>query len=91
MRYRTALILAAALGAASLYTPAANAGVWVGAPVPVYAPRAVVLPAPAVGAYFGQAPFWGAGYFGGYGRYGRGFYGYGHPRFGYRHWGYHRR
>ena len=49
MRYRTALILAAALGAASLYTPAANAGVWVGAPVPVYAPPAVVLPAPALG------------------------------------------
>jgi|HubBroStandDraft_6_1064221.scaffolds.fasta_scaffold1179654_1 hypothetical protein len=93
MRYRTALVLAAAIGAASLYTPAAKAGVSVGGPAPVHARPAVVVPAPAVGAYFGPAPFWGAGYFGGYRRFGRGFYGFGfgHPGFGYRHWGYHRR
>jgi hypothetical protein len=90
MRYRTALILAAAIGAASIYTPAAQAAVWIGVPAPAYAPPAVVA-APAVGAYFGQGSYWGAGYFGGYRRYGRGFYGYGHPGFGDRHWGYHRR
>ena len=90
MRYRTALILAAAIGAASIYTPAAEAGVWVGRPVHVYAPP-VVVPAPALGAYFGPWPYWGAGYFGGYRHYGRGFYGYGHGGFGYRHWGHGRR
>jgi hypothetical protein len=94
MRYRTALILAAAIGAAaSVYTPSADAAVVaVARPVPVYA-RHWGPPVPTVGAYFGPAPYWwGAGYyFGGYRRFGGGFYRYGHPGFGYGHWGYHRR
>jgi hypothetical protein len=92
MRYKTALILAAAIGAASIYTPAAEARVWVRPALPVYAPAVAARP-PAVGAYFGPAPYWGwgPGYFGGYRRFGRGFYGFGHPGFGYGHWGYHRR
>jgi hypothetical protein len=92
MRYKTALILAAAIGAASLYTPAAEARVWVRPALRVHAPS-IAVPVPAVGAYFGPAPYWGwgSGYFGGYRRFGRGFYGFGHSGFGYRSWGYHRR
>jgi hypothetical protein len=88
MSYRTALILAASIGAAaSVYTPKAEAaGVWIAPPVAVYAPPVIAA------GYFGPRRYWGAGYyFGGYPRYGRGFYGYGHAGFGYRHWGYHRR
>jgi hypothetical protein len=86
MNYKAALILAAAIGAAaSMYTPKAEAAtVWNAPHVRVHAPVVAA-------GYFGPAPFWRAGYYGGYGRYWRGFYGYGHPGFGYRHWGYHRR
>jgi len=92
MRYRTALILAAAIGAASLYTPAAEARVWIRPALPVYAPSGAV-PVPAARAYFGPAPYWGwgPGYFSGYRRLGRGFFGFARPGFGDRHWGYHRR
>jgi hypothetical protein len=102
MRYVKALALTGLIaGAASLYTPSAQAGVYVGVglPVPVIAPR-VVASVPVGPAYAPYAPvgYVGVGYRGpgwgpdrGYGRWGyRG--GYGHPGYGYRGgWGYHHR
>ena len=105
MRYLNALILTAAVaGAASLYAPGAEAGVYVGvgvpAPVvvarpPVVAPR-LVTGVPVAAPYYYAPPVWfGAGYFGprfwGYGHaYARGFYGHGYYGHGYygHGWGY---
>jgi hypothetical protein len=99
MRYTAALLLTGLVGAAaSLYTPSAHAGVYVGVgvPAPVIAPRVVV----GVPAYYpyGPAPYVAVGYRGpaywGYGRwgYGPGYHFYGHPGYGYRGgWGFHRR
>jgi hypothetical protein len=104
MRYAAALVLTSLVGAAaSLYTPSAQAGVYVGIglPVPVVAPP-VAVSAPVAPAYYPYAPaaYVGVGYRGpvwggyGYGRwgYGPGYRFYGHPGYGYRGWGgYHHR
>jgi len=99
MRHVPALVLGLSIAAAaSLYTPAAKAGVYVGigvpAPVvvargPVVAPRFVAgVPAPA--PYYYAPPVWfGAGYFGprvwGYGHF------HAHSYYGAHGWGYVRR
>jgi hypothetical protein len=94
MRYKLALILAVSIGAAaSVYTPTAEARVYVAVrpPVPVFA-RPVVPAAPGAGIYYGAAPYFGAGYYlGGYRRYGYGYHGFPRLGYGYRRWGYHRR
>lgn len=100
MRYLTALVLTGLVGAAaSVYTPSAQAGVYVGVglPIPVIAPR-VVVNAPVGPAYYPYAPgpYVGVGYRGpGYGGawgYGHGYRGNWHPGYAYRGgWGYHHR
>jgi hypothetical protein len=85
MRYITALVAAASIGAAaSLYTPPAQAGgVYVGVGVPV-----VVAP-PWLGAGYYGPRYWGYGPYYGHGYYGH-YYGHGRP-VGYGFRGYRRR
>jgi hypothetical protein len=94
MRYKLALILAVSIGAAaSVYTPTAEARVYVAVrpPVPVFVRPAVPAIAGA-GIYYGAAPYFGAGYYlDGYRRYGYGYHGFPHLGYGYRRWGHHRR
>jgi hypothetical protein len=99
MRYLPALVLALTVGAAaSLYTPSANAGVYVGVGLPapvVTAPGAAPAVVAGVGFapwYYGPRAWFGPAYYGprawGYGH----AYGYwGGYRHGYWGGGYHRR
>jgi hypothetical protein len=94
MRYAAALVLTGLVGAAaSLYTPGANAGVYVGVGVPapvIVAPR-VTVAAPGypyiAGPYLSvgyRAPAWGYSRWG----YGPGYRYYGHPGYLHGGWGY---
>jgi hypothetical protein len=95
MRFATVLVLTGLIGAAaSVYTPTAQAGVYVGVrvPVPVIAPPVVVAPVvsvPIPRVYYAAPPVpyvaigWrGPGWGYGYGHWG--YHGYGHGRYEFR-------
>jgi len=101
MRLATALVVTGLIGAsASLYTPKAEAGVYIGVGIPapvVVAPR-VVVPAPVVYPYYGPRVVVGypryvypAPRVWAYGGWRYGYHGYyGHPGWAYGGYHYHR-
>jgi hypothetical protein len=89
MRLATALVLTGLIGAsATLYTPKAEAGVYVGIGIPapvVVAPRVV---APVVPTYYGYGPYYGPRVAVGYPRIGYPVRGWGYGGWGYSYHGY---